>query len=207
MNTAVATRETAPLLRYDAMCHAIQAAYEVDEVADIRDRAVALEHYFRLAENTEAERLACEIRLRAERKAGAILRTMQKAKGSPGNQHTGPLTRSEGTKTLADLGITHNQSSQWQKLAEVPEAEFEAALKAPEKPTTGGIIAGHMPREKPRDQVDARALWLWGRLLDFEREGLLDEDPEALMASMLDHMKDATREMAPRVAAWLGRIR
>ena len=58
------------LVRYDAMCRAIDAAYKVDEVKDIHDKAVALEIYARQAHNTEAEMQACEIRLRAERKAG-----------------------------------------------------------------------------------------------------------------------------------------
>ena len=49
------------LVRYDAMCSAIAAAYEVDEVKDIRDKAIALEVYARQARNTEAERQACEI--------------------------------------------------------------------------------------------------------------------------------------------------
>ena len=48
-----------------------------------------------------------------------------------------------------------------------------------------------------------KALWLWGRLLDFEREGILDEDPTELFDTMLDHMKQSTLEMAPRVATWL----
>jgi hypothetical protein len=43
-------------------------------------------------------------------------------------------------------------------------------------------------------------------LLDFEREGLLDTDPNALTRTMLEHMQTTTKEMAPRVAAWLGRI-
>jgi hypothetical protein len=55
------------LARYEAMCRAIEAAYKVDEVKDIRDQAIALEVYARQAHNTEAERKACEIRLRAER--------------------------------------------------------------------------------------------------------------------------------------------
>ena len=58
------------LIRYDAMCRAIADAYEVDEVKDLRDKALAIEIYARQARNTEAERQACEIRLRAERKCG-----------------------------------------------------------------------------------------------------------------------------------------
>ena len=61
------------LARYDTMCRAIDAAYEVDEVKDIRDKAKALEEYAKQARNVEAERRACEIRLRAERKAGKLL--------------------------------------------------------------------------------------------------------------------------------------
>ena len=50
------------LVRYDSMCRAIAAAYEVDEVKDIRDKALAIETYARQAKNTEAERQACEIK-------------------------------------------------------------------------------------------------------------------------------------------------
>jgi hypothetical protein len=58
------------------MCRAIGAAYEVDEVKDIRDKAIALETYARQAKNVEAERQACEIRLRAERKVGQLLKQL-----------------------------------------------------------------------------------------------------------------------------------
>ena len=44
------------LVRYDAMCRAIDAAFDVDEAKDIRDKAVAMEAYFLQAKNTEAER-------------------------------------------------------------------------------------------------------------------------------------------------------
>ena len=67
------------LVKYDAMCRAIDAAYQVDEAKSIRDKAVAMEAYFQQAKNTEAERRACEIRLRAERKAGQILKRMVKS--------------------------------------------------------------------------------------------------------------------------------
>ena len=116
------------------MCRAIDAAYEVDEAKDIRDKAVAMEAYFQQAKNTEAERRACVIRLRAERKAGQLLSRMEKSKGAPD-------TRSTRATTLREMGITKDQSSRWQQLGRVPEKEFEAALSGEEKPSTSGIIA------------------------------------------------------------------
>jgi hypothetical protein len=53
----------------------------------------------------------------------------------------------------------------------VPEAQFEDAVKA-DKPLDRGIVAAAKPEPK-RDAVDPLALWLWGRLIDFERQGLL----------------------------------
>jgi hypothetical protein len=69
-----AVSDSVSLVRYDAMCTAIAAAYEVDEAKDLRYKARAIEVYTRRAQNTEAERQACEIRLRAERRAGQFPR-------------------------------------------------------------------------------------------------------------------------------------
>lgn len=110
--------------------------------------------------------------------------------------------RSDGAttgKTLSDLGISKDQSSRWQKLAQVPADEFEATFAGESKPSTGGIIGKHAKKNAVNDD----ALWLWGRLLDFERNGLLDQDLNEICAGMLDHMKEAVRELAPRVAKWL----
>jgi hypothetical protein len=160
------------LVRYDAMCQAIAAAYQVDEVKTIRDRAVALEHYSRLANNVEAERQCCEIRLRAERRAGQLLKQLDKGKGRLKRGRNFPTSpEAISGKPIADLGITYNQSSQWQRLADVPEAEFEAALAGSDKPTTKGLVNGAKPKE-PRPVSD-EALWVWGRLREFERRGIL----------------------------------
>lgn len=195
------------LVRYDAMCHAIAAAYSVDEVKDIRDKARAIEVYARQAKNTEAERQACEIRLRAERKAAQLKREQGMATGARmnGRDPGGEYRRSDDptTETLADLGISKQQSSDWQKLADIPDDDFDRLVREPGA-TTAGIIAVYS--ESRQSPVDPRALWLWGRLLDFEREGLLSADPNALTRTMLEHMQATTAEMAPRVAAWLGRI-
>jgi hypothetical protein len=62
---------TTALVKYDAMCRAIDHAYQVDEVKDIRDKALAFEAYARQAHNIEAERQACDIRIRAEKRGGS----------------------------------------------------------------------------------------------------------------------------------------
>jgi hypothetical protein len=71
-------------------------------------------------------------------------------------------------------------------------------------PTTEGIIhATEAPKENP---VAAEALWLWGRLKDFQRDGLLDKEPAEVMATMTSNMLDDVHTLAPRVAAWLRKI-
>jgi hypothetical protein len=195
------------LVRYDAMCRAIGQAYKVDEVKNIRDRAAALEYYARQSQNIEAERQCCEIRLRAERKAGHLLRQMEKVNGARGNPRGrgAPIVGGrDGTPLLADLGISKKQSSQWQKLAAVPEPQFEAALAGPEKPTANSILNAATPREIT--PVSDKALWLWGRLRDFARMGLLATTPAEVMTTMTPTMTDDVRAEAPRVIAWLSRI-
>jgi hypothetical protein len=49
----------------------------------------------------------------------------------------------------------------------VLQSDFNAALAAADKPTTNGIIrATQEPKPNP---VSPDALWLWGRLRDFDR--------------------------------------
>src|SRR5215475_9971032 len=49
------------------------------------------------------------------------------------------------------------------------------------KPATAGIL-GARRRTKTKNPS---AIWLWGRLFDFERNGLLDTDPEDVMETIM----------------------
>jgi hypothetical protein len=87
--------------------------------------------YARQAQNTEAERKAGEIRLRAERKCGELL-AEQAASGE--RQTPGGDRRSSSDDTrmkLRDANISYDRSSDWQRLAAIPAAEFEADLADP----------------------------------------------------------------------------
>jgi hypothetical protein len=194
------------LVRYDAMCQAIAEAHRVDEVKDIRDKALAIEIYSRQAKNMEAELKACEIRIRAERRAGEMLAVMEKAKAAPGNQHTGKLDPSpegSGPKTLSEIGITHKQSSNWQRLAAVPQEQFDRAFDTTKKPTTSGIInASRAPKAKPSKEREA-ALYVWGRVREFDREHILSVEPAAVFGELEAFQIEDFKHHAPRIIEWL----
>jgi hypothetical protein len=135
------------LIKYDAARYALQQAVEIDEVKDIRDKAEAMAAYARQAKDTEMIQWVTEIKVRAERRAGEMLASMEKhpgAKGTGSNQHE---VRSHDVTApkLADLGITKNESSRWQKLAAVPEDQFEQAVAAA-KDIAGEVTTAAMLR-------------------------------------------------------------
>ena len=164
------------------MVRAISECYEIDEVKDIRDKARAMEVYAQQAMNVDAERQAIEIRIRAERKVGQMLRDMDKNAGAA------QPTRSSDTTTLEDMGISKDQSSKWQRLAAVPDDEFEQALADTDtRPTTAGIAKKAKEQPKP---INSDALWLWGRIRECESRGLFNQDPEFLIDDLTPAMRD-----------------
>ena len=65
-------------------------------------------------------------RRRMPRRAGELLKAMEKAKaGRPPNNRLQDTTDLSKPKTLAELGISKQQSSDWQRLAAAPERQFE----------------------------------------------------------------------------------
>jgi hypothetical protein len=126
---------SAQLIKYEAACRALAECKSVDEVKTWADKAAAMQAYGRMAKDKTLEVDAAEIRIRAERRLGEML-AAQKADGglNKGQLKQGPaLVANEGGKSaprLADVGIGYDLSSRAQKLAAVPEAEFEAELAA-----------------------------------------------------------------------------
>lgn len=142
---------TTQLARYDAARTALQIASSVDEVKDIRDKAEAMAAYARQAQDTDLIKWATEIKVRAERKAGQMLAEMPKATGTKaqlaGRSSGGHIVvpPENAAKTLSEIGVTKNESSRWQKLAAVPDEQFEQAVIAA-KEVAGEVTTAAMLR-------------------------------------------------------------
>ncbi|MBA7512965.1 hypothetical protein ES705_04974 [subsurface metagenome] len=117
------------LVKFNAMNRAIQEAHGIDEVKLIRDKAEAIRYALIQAKaSPEYVRMAEEIKLRAERRAGELL---------PEQIIIG--TRSHPT-TLSDIKISKDQSSKWQRINSIPENKFEEYINTKKEITTSGAV-------------------------------------------------------------------
>ena len=143
--------ETA-LEKISAARRAIAEAKTIDEIKAIRDKAEAVRVYAKQAGLTqEIVNDAAEIKIRAEYRAGQLLREMQERGerdegkgGNRGNQHVA-RSHDATVPTLTDLGLNKTQSSRWQLLATIPESEFDEKLTN-ERAAVRELTSGRMLR-------------------------------------------------------------
>jgi N6-adenosine-specific RNA methylase IME4 len=156
---------------------AIEAAGSFHELKDIRDKAEALRVYQRsIGAAQDAVNAAAEIRVRAERRMGEELAKAELATGggpvrsdigkAPVGQDDSsrPTPATSSKPKLSDIGISRDQSSRYQHLADIPEDTFEAAIEAHknlDEPVSAASVArvadalGELP-EEAREELVAR---------------------------------------------------
>lgn len=115
------------------------------EVESIRDKAEAMAAYARQAKDTELIQYATEIKVRAERRCGELLSATPKRNGGHAMKARSDAT-TEVPPTLADMGLSKDESSRYQQLAAMPDDHFETAV-ATAKATAGEVTTAFMLRE------------------------------------------------------------
>lgn len=117
------------LIRYDAMRQAIIEAHSIDDVKEIRDKAEALRQYAKQAgESLENQNMIAEIKLRAERRAGELLKDMDRQEVGRPEKNSNTALPFFDPPTLDELGISKMQSSRFQAVASVPDELFESHI-------------------------------------------------------------------------------
>jgi site-specific DNA-methyltransferase (adenine-specific) len=139
---------------------------DLDEVKSLRDKAEAIRLYQKkIGASQRSQNAAAEIKLRAERRLGELLRSMPKHNGDP---------RSHDVTRLRDLEIGKMESSRCQVIAAVPESEFngtiaEAVRSNRELTSREMIVKGRRHR---------RAEAKWGEMERVRRIEPAGDDPE-----------------------------
>lgn len=105
------------LAKLDTARFALAEAKTVEEVLELRDQAAAMQVYTRQRDySLECQNDAIEIKLRAERKLGELLKeTVEHSGGS----------KAVMSSSLLPENVSRTQSSRWQQAAELQEEDFE----------------------------------------------------------------------------------
>ncbi len=141
------------IVHIEAAHRELAEAHSIEDVKVLRDKAGAIQSYLRQqGETLEIQNLAAELKLRAERKLGELLGEGGERRG--GNSHGG------SSAPLPD-GVTHSQSHRWQRVASVPDDDFEQHVAKAKSHggeiTTAGVLklAKALNAARPSDRAEA----------------------------------------------------
>jgi N6-adenosine-specific RNA methylase IME4 len=190
---AVQQNASGPLVLYETACRALAQAKSVDEVQDVRDKAEAIRIYARMAKNKDLEVDAAEIRIRAERRLGEMIagqkETVGLNRGTRGQLRgdvpvggSAPVPPTDDTPTLADMGIDKKLAAHSQKLAAVPQSEFDGMIgewrgqvsQANERVAVNLLRAGDKAQRRAAREAELGAKQ---RALPDKRYGVILADP------------------------------
>jgi len=134
------------LAQWDELRTAIEEAQSIPELKNIRDKAEALRYAAKVAGlSTEIVRKASVIKILAERRAGAYL--LQMPKQSPGDYKRPQPT---GVLNYKSMDIDSRDASKWQRIASIPDHDFESWLTTAKDITTAGALqVSRSFQEKP----------------------------------------------------------
>lgn len=210
------TRSVAP--RWMELSALLAECADRDEVREYRDKALAMQVYYRQAKDRDNEAKASRIRVRAERRYGELLIELKDSGGRAtvgGDRLPTSQAATMLPPTLAELGITRSEASRAEALARVPEPQFEAAL-AVESPVSPAAVRKLAPKrggpvECAAPKVDARpVVATWNAIRDLrlriEDGRYLDPDGWTHRPGIQAFQVEEIREALPIIVEYLTRL-
>lgn len=218
--------DTLPAL-IDRATKALAGARDSAEVLEARDMARvaydAAKSAGRLAKAKQAHDTVLSQVYRAQAEALLIesRAKMRLAEEYDAAQDRGEVAKAGGDKsklpdqnfaTAADIGLTHKDIHEARQVRDAEKADpgiaqraLNAMVERGEEPTKAKLNREilNRPRPQPEKVMDQAALWVWGRLKDFERDGVLARSASELLSEMTEPMRADVKRLAPKVRDFL----
>jgi hypothetical protein len=153
MTSALATlpRE---IQRLEQVANDLAQLTDMDELKKVRDQAEVLRAYHKKIDAAgRATNTAAKIRVRAERRMGEVLLTMNRMKQQ--NVKSQRASSKHTPHTLEDLGISGSDASRWQAIASLSQKEFDELIAAAEQ--DGRAVTSSELYTKSRERKKAAA--------------------------------------------------
>ena len=157
---AIMARLPPPVLpeSYRAAQLALQQCVRIDECRNWADKAAALASYAKQANDSTLRDMATRIQGRAVRREGELLGEIEAHRGANQNiregDHPKVLTRSDAASAA---GLSPHQRKTALRVANIPPAEFEAAVESANPPTVTELARrGTATRRKPLVDLGTR---------------------------------------------------
>jgi hypothetical protein len=157
----------AQLVKYEAAKQAVIEALaettDLQEACGIRNQAIVIKKLAQLKEDRALNDTATEIRLRAQRRIGQLLKEMvergERDPGRGGDRKSRSHNVTVKSKTLDDLGLNKSESSRCQKVADLSEEKFKERI-SDAKSRAAGIKVKFERAEKDPDRVrQSSSIW------------------------------------------------
>jgi hypothetical protein len=120
----------------------------------------------------------------------------------------GNSSQAEELIAAADIGLSHKEIHEARQIRDAEEVDpgivrrtLDRLISSGEEPTKAAVRREIAARPEPRVSDDA--LWLWGRLRDFDGKGYLTADIGRLLSNMTEPMRLDVCRLVPLVRNFL----
>jgi len=144
------------LVQYDAARTALQKAATIDEAKQIKDQSEALALYARQRRDSAMENWVAEIKLRAGRRIGEISAGLERQSNQHKPSGVPLLGRQHKRQTLKNAGLSKSVAHRFEKIASIPEAEFETVIaeaKSKNRPVTITDLERRVSKDQKRNDL------------------------------------------------------
>lgn len=141
------------LLNIEAAAQLLIDARSIEEVAEVRNYAEAVRLVAKQAKaGLQVQNEAAELKLRAERRAGEMLAVIERTSGGNASSF---LEKTSYQNAIEKADIVRSTAHNWQRIAAIPEQEFEHHLETTKEThkelTTAGTV--RLAKEIERTQI------------------------------------------------------